>query len=104
LKEAAETGRFFFARLSSLVDEDPCICMWSRKRAVPEHSMVVQPVILLKGKTALSLQLFQTFQRTVFFRGYKKTIRFYASIRYYQLHRVVQQELKHVKGEDLCVY
>ena len=34
----------------------------------------------------------------------EKTICIYASIRYYQLHRVVQQEHMHVKGKNLGIY
>lgn len=34
----------------------------------------------------------------------EKAICIYASIRYYQLDRVVQQEPVHVEREDLCVY
>jgi hypothetical protein len=34
----------------------------------------------------------------------QKTICIYASIRYYQLDRVVQQEPVHVEREDLCIY
>jgi hypothetical protein len=44
------------------------------------------------------------FPRNRFLVGIQKTICIYTFIRYYELHRVVQQELGHVKGEDLCVY
>jgi hypothetical protein len=33
-----------------------------------------------------------------------KTICIYAPIGYYELHRVAQQEYKHVEGEDHCIY
>ena len=38
------------------------------------------------------------------FAAKEKAICIYASIRYYQLDRVVQQEPVHVEREDLCVY
>jgi hypothetical protein len=66
--------------------------------------MAAYPVFRKDPKMALSSQWCLTFWRNRFFSGIQKTIRIYAFIRYYQLHRVVQQELDYVKGEDLCVY
>ena len=44
------------------------------------------------------------FPRNRFLAGIQKTIRIYSFIWYYELHRVVQQELGNVEGEDLCVH
>lgn len=60
---------------------------------------------IMRGPESGSLSaIVPDFPRNRFLAGIQKTICIYTFIRYYQLHRVVQQELGHVKGEDLCVY
>jgi hypothetical protein len=70
----------------------------------PWHIMIIQPVFFRGVENVNHPTIVPAFPRYRFFPGIQKTIRIYASIRYYELHRVVQQELGNVKGEDLCVY
>jgi hypothetical protein len=60
--------------------------------------------ILRRVKSGSLSAMEPDFPRNRFLAGIQKTICIYSFIRYYELHRVVQQELGNVKGEDLCVY
>jgi hypothetical protein len=105
LKDAAKNVGFFLRGHLVTVGQIPVASCGCGGYAMPEHIIAVHNRYFSQVKKRFTLDKgARLFKHPGIFRGQKKTICIYASIRYYDLHRVVQQELDNVKGEDLCVY
>ena len=85
--------------------DNPCICA-SRKFIFLhiDQPCQIQRKLNMEIANLNAFCIRVGFPENAISRKHKKTICIYGSIRYYQLHRAVQQEQQHVEREDLCIY
>jgi hypothetical protein len=103
LKESVEDTQLFTSTTGS-GHPSGCrtVCLCAEE---PDRNAAWQYTGTPRGPESGSLSaMMPDFPQNRFFAEIQKTICIYTFIRYYELHRVVQQELDDVKGENLFVY